>query len=209
MKLTILMSATLMTLIVFTACNKDETSFDRESNSILSGASDLDQMVTLTGSDYKRIEAETLERPDENTSWTSGVIEYVQNGIVSARVDFSKGEDGKAKCTDKDGSREFSLKKGGGHKGDFEKVIIEPLVKLEDCEYIVAGTVQFFKDEEWMATIDFGDGTCDDLATKETADGIETFSLDDVKKGCKGKKHKGPKGSDEDGPEENATSIAE
>ena len=37
---------------------------------------------------------------------------------------------------------------------------------------------------EWVATIDFGDRTCDEWATKTTADSNEeyVFSLDDWKK---------------------------
>lgn len=70
----------------------------------------------------------------------------------------------------------------GRDTDDFEKNIINPIVYLDDCECPVAGTVEFIKDGELLATIDFGDGTCDELATK-TADGeTSTFDLDCDKK---------------------------
>ncbi|MCH2045156.1 MAG: hypothetical protein MK212_13655 [Saprospiraceae bacterium] len=60
------------------------------------------------------------------------------------------------------------------------KVIVTPLVTTADCTYIVEGIIKYFdEDGKWLATIDYGDGTCDNIATKETYEGVETFNLDD------------------------------
>jgi len=65
--------------------------------------------------------------------------------------------------------------------GEIEKVITNPLVKIDDCDYIVSGIVEFYstKDDSWLATINFGDGECDEWATKITDDGTFVFSMDD------------------------------
>lgn len=47
----------------------------------------------------------------------------------------------------------------------FSKTIIEPLVRLGDCRYIVSGIVVMEKNDEVFAELDYGDGTCDDIAT--------------------------------------------
>lgn len=76
----------------------------------------------------------------------------------------TEGKDGK-----KDG------KKG---KSKYEKVITKPIEKLEDCDYVVAGTITYYLKGETVAVVDFGDGTCDEWATK-TVDGKEyTFSME-------------------------------
>ena len=47
----------------------------------------------------------------------------------------------------------------------FSKTIIEPLIRLGGCRFIVSGTVVMEKNDEVFAEVDFGDGTCDDIAT--------------------------------------------
>jgi hypothetical protein len=47
----------------------------------------------------------------------------------------------------------------------FSKTIVEPLMKTGACRFIVQGIVSFTKNGEDFATLDYGDGTCDDVAT--------------------------------------------
>ncbi len=47
----------------------------------------------------------------------------------------------------------------------FGKTIIEPLVKTGGCRYIVSGTVEFNYNNTVFASLDYGDGNCDDIAT--------------------------------------------
>jgi len=54
---------------------------------------------------------------------------------------------------------------------------MEKLVRIEDCDYIVSGIIEYYKNEELIATINFGDGECDEFATK-TCNGVTTeFSM--------------------------------
>lgn len=47
----------------------------------------------------------------------------------------------------------------------FGKTIVEPLTKMGGCRYIVEGVVAFNYNNENFATLDYGNGTCDDVAT--------------------------------------------
>jgi hypothetical protein len=47
----------------------------------------------------------------------------------------------------------------------FSAVIVEPLIRLGTCRFIVQGVVQMSKNDEVMAELNYGDGTCDDVAT--------------------------------------------
>jgi len=56
----------------------------------------------------------------------------------------------------------------------YSRVITVPLLRLGDCEHPVSGIVEFNQGVEpitKIATLDYGDGTCDNLATMTTADG--------------------------------------
>jgi hypothetical protein len=44
------------------------------------------------------------------------------------------------------------------------KEIIEPLIKISDCRHPVQGVVQFTQNGTIIATLDYGDGECDNLA---------------------------------------------
>lgn len=46
------------------------------------------------------------------------------------------------------------------------KYIYEALVFDEECDCIVAGKVKYLKDCQTAALVDYGDGTCDNIATK-------------------------------------------
>ena len=66
-----------------------------------------------------------------------------------------------------------------GKDSKYKKVIIEPIIKSDDCDYIVSGIIKYYevKSGDWTATIDFGDGTCDDVAIKTTDEGDYTFTI--------------------------------
>jgi hypothetical protein len=46
----------------------------------------------------------------------------------------------------------------------FSAVIVEPLIRLGTCRFIVQGIVQMSKNDEVIAELNYGDGTCDDVA---------------------------------------------
>ncbi len=67
----------------------------------------------------------------------------------------------------------------------YTKNILIPLEKIDGCDYVVKGKIEYIKNGTVVATVDFGDGQCDNIATK-TVDGVEH----EIKLNKKGKKHK-------------------
>ena len=55
---------------------------------------------------------------------------------------------------------------------NYEKNILIPLEKIDGCDYVVKGKIEYIKDGSVVATVDYGDGQCDDIATK-TVDGVD------------------------------------
>lgn len=143
--------------------------------------------LRLDQSGYEVEVAEPLMASLAMDYYTSGTVNYKLNGETVATVDYGDGtHDAKAVKTQNGVNEEFDLEKlcdSSNDKG-FYKIIVEPIVKTNDCDYIVAGVVKYFKCEgnEWYATVDYGDGTCDDIAWKEWDGGSKEFSLDWDKK---------------------------
>ena len=116
--------------------------------------------------------------------YTQGVIEYSKNGTVLASVDFGNGaSDSQALANVNGVSSGIELKKDEdyykGKKSKYKKVIVEPIIKSDECDFIVSGIIKYYevKSGDWVATVDFGDGTCDDIAVKTTDEGDYTFTV--------------------------------
>lgn len=157
---------------------------------MLGEAADFEHTVLLKSTDYERVEVSTLIQDENCTGYSAGRIEYVEGGEVTAWVDFDTSTKHAGQEQQPDNYENFGTDCNGGKHGkgkyaksDYVKVVVEPLVKSNDCGYIVAGTVCYFEGNKWVATIDYGDGACDEYATKITADKDDpyTFSMDDWK----------------------------
>lgn len=178
MKINILKMSTLTLAVVailnFSSCNKNGIT-DEFSDLVYTQEADL----TFEESSYD-ISTENLSNTDNSTYYTEGVITYSKNGTELAKVDFGNGINDEDYSIKKEGIiKGYKLKKAA--KYNYEKVIVQPIVKTIDCDYPTSGIVDFFKGGVWVATIDFGDGTCDEFATKTTNDGVETFNINDLK----------------------------
>ncbi len=60
---------------------------------------------------------------------------------------------------------------------EFKKEITVPLIKTGDCRYIVSGEVTLSQNGTVFAVIDYGDGTCDNIATYTTSEGTVEFII--------------------------------
>ena len=127
-----------------------------------------------------------LEKIDGCDYVVKGKIEYIKDGTLVATVDFGDGQCDDIATKTVDG-KEHTYNLGGKKKSSrYKKNILIPLVKIDDCDYIVEGKIEYIKDGTVVATVDYGDGQCDDIATK-TVDGKDyEFKLN--KKGKKPKK---------------------
>ena len=144
-------------------------------------AQHMDPFVYLKSSNYERIEREALVSSGSCSEYLEGILDYKEGDEISATIEFKKERTGdsrsRAICSDHRGRRDAWARRKGGKGSRYTKVVMEPLVKVEGCDYLVAGSICFFEGDEWVATIDFGDGTCDEWATKTTKDGKNDFSL--------------------------------
>ena len=83
-------------------------------------------------------------KPDDCRFIVSGTIEYYLNGELVAVVDYGNGTcDNIATKTVRGNTFRFEL--DGKDDSTFRKVIVEPLVSIEGCDYIVAGVISFTK----------------------------------------------------------------
>ena len=71
----------------------------------------------------------------------------------------------------------------------YSKTITDGLIKLGDCRNIVDGTVEYSQGAVVFATLDYGDGTCDNVASLTTGGTTTEVTLKGVGDGKGGKGH--------------------
>ena len=126
-----------------------------------------------------------LERIDGCDYVVKGKIQYIKDGSLVATVDFGDGECDDIATKTVDGKTSTFNLRGKKKSSRYKRNIIKPLVKIDGCDYIVEGKIEHIKDGSVVATVDFGDGECDNIATK-TVDGVDK----EIKLNKKGRKHK-------------------
>ena len=187
--------------ITFTACSKKET------NVVGSDSNPLETKLTKEATDsvalkgegkYEKIITKPLVKTDDCKYIVEGTIEVLLDGETVAIIDYGDGEcdniatktvDGKTyefeldnkKRDEKDSGKGDGKGKGKDDKGDYTKNIIKPIVKLEGCDFPVEGTIEYLKDGKVIATIDYGDGECDNIATKTVDGKTYEFELNNKK----------------------------
>ena len=163
---------------IFTSCTKQKPSIKDED--IFKSAVFEEATFEIKGDgDFKKVITKPLVKLDDCKFIVEGTIEFHKDEAVIAVIEFGDGScDDIATKTIGDVTTEFKLKKLG-NKEKYYKIIAEPIVKIEGCDYIVSGVIEFYskKDDSWLASIDFGDGTCDEWATKAWDGGSKEFSM--------------------------------
>lgn len=168
--------------VLFTSCGKDEESIEKDTTSDYEiSLKSLSPEVSVKGGgdkeDYtKLVVAEIVKKKECKYEVVSGIIEfYYQKDLVFA-VDFGNGKcDGLATVTwvDEDGTtgtKELDVwsifKKEA--KDEYKEVVTQELIKNSDCNNeIVSGLIEYYDLKgNWVASINFGNGVCDGIATK-------------------------------------------
>jgi len=163
---------------VSTSCTKDNVS-SKDDDMLKSALYEQAELDIKGDGDFEKVITRPLVKIEGCKFIVEGTIEFQKNNEVIAIIDFGDGTCDDIATKTVDGvTTEFVLKKGGD-KENFYKVIAEPIVKMEGCDYIVSGVIEFYskKDDLWLATIDFGDGECDEWAIKTWDDGSKQFSM--------------------------------
>jgi len=160
-------------LLILAGCNKVTNGSDEKTwNDVVSGERGD---ITLED-EFEKVIVEPLVQPEDCDYIASGIIHFVMSGEVAAVLDFGDGTCDQWATVTKDGEA-FDIDLLKEDDKDWKKVVIEPLIELEGCDYIVAGIIKLYKEDEWICTIDFGDGTCDEWVTKTWDGGSEEFSM--------------------------------
>jgi len=141
-----------------------------------------DAVIVIDAQNYSREVIDPMLKPDGFNFYTEGLLQYSVDGEVVATFDFGDGVLDEFADIEKDGSTESFNLKHNKKPCSYDKVVVMPLIKVKGCDYIVEGVIKYYKNNKWVATVDFGDGTCDALATKSWDGGSEVFSLDFKKK---------------------------
>jgi len=164
---------------IFTSCSKENDSSKDDDFLKTSAMEDVDMMFKGDFNGFEKVITKPLVKIENCKFIVEGTIEFRKADELIATIDFGEGECDDLATKIVDGkATEFSLKKLlEKGKCQYEKVIVEPIVKVEGCDYIVSGIIEFYKDDVWVATIDFGDGTCDEWATKFWDGGSKEFSM--------------------------------
>lgn len=165
-------------VFVSTSCTKNDAS-SKDDDMLKTAAYEQADLDIKGDGNFEKVITKPLVKIAGCKFIVEGTIEFRKNGEVVAIIDF-----GDVICDDiatktVDGvTTEFTLKKSGD-KEKYYKIIAEPIVKMEGCDYIVSGIIEFYskKDNSWLATIDFGDGECDEWATKTWDGGSKEFSM--------------------------------
>ena len=168
--------------ITFMSCKKEDKLIDNFTRELSFEAA----QISLPNSGGEINITRTLNQSSNADYYVDGELKYMQNNQNVAIVDFGQGEENSIAELTIDGNiTDFELKNDDsyydGKKSKYKKVIVQPLVKSEECGYIIAGIIKYYDYDTgaWVATIDFGDLTCDEWAVKTTADSSTpyTFSL--------------------------------
>ncbi len=163
---------------ISSACTKEN--YDNEN--LESEFSNEQVTLILSSNEYEVIVINPVEKPDDFNFNTKGSFQYIIDNDVEATFDFGDGEkDNLATKTINGVSHKVDLSQSL-IQSDYDKVIVSPLIKTDGCDYIVQGIIEYWKNDQWIATVDFGDGTCDDTAIKYWEGGSKTFSF---KEWCK------------------------
>ncbi|MCK5856905.1 MAG: hypothetical protein KAG64_05410 [Bacteroidales bacterium] len=169
----------VVVMTVAVSCSKIDEEKKSEIN-YFTDAINADPSFVLEEAGYNMKNIEELSGVQANI-YTEGIIEYSKDGEVLALVNYANGNDMQA-SVEIDGEVSTISLKSSSKGVTYYKVIVTPLVKSNNCNYeIVSGIIKYYKNgtNVWIATIDFGDGTCDDRAIKTTAKGDYTFKISD------------------------------
>lgn len=158
-------------LVVLSACKKEDNNKDDYEDFKIEEA----DLEFVGDGDFDKVITNPLIKRDDCKYIVAGTIEFRKGDAILAIIDFGDGTCDNIATKTVDGETlEFALDK----KTDkYKKVVVEPIVKIEGCEYIVSGIVKYYEGDQWVATVDFGNGTCDEWATKTWDGGSKTFSM--------------------------------
>lgn len=177
--------------LCFTACDKQYFKQEKDDIAFKTEVLGEEETIALPTANYETQIVNALEYTYGSDFYTKGTITYTIDNKTIAVVDFGDGTvDPSATLTVNNTTSNINLTKQNSGSL-YTKVIVNPIVKTDDCSFIVQGTIKYYDTQtgDLVATIDFGDGTCDKWATKTWpsgsyggktwSGGSKTFNMND------------------------------
>lgn len=114
-------------------------------------------------------ETSTLTVTKANGTIVNRTEEHQRTWIAGSETEFNPADDvievtGKVVVSDSKGN-------------EYSKTITTPLVKTGQCKFITKGVIEYKSSAGKFATIDFGNGDCDNKATRTTQKGSSIITL--------------------------------
>jgi len=97
------------------------------------------------------------------------VEEHIRTWVAGSDTEFNPADD----VIELTGSVIVSDSKGN----EYSKTITSPLVKTGDCKFITKGVIEYKNSAGKFATVDYGDGVCDNKAKRTTQDSTSVIIL--------------------------------
>ncbi|MGF7138084.1 hypothetical protein [Roseimarinus sediminis] len=135
-------------LVTYTACVIDSVAIDGTTRQVFNG----DNENSRTMSSESDI---TFVLPDGTIMHRSGI--QLRNWLEGINTPMEHADD----LIEITGSVQMQVEGGS----TWLKVIKEPLLRTGECRYYVQGLVSFSENDTVLATLNFGDGSCDNIAT--------------------------------------------
>lgn len=166
----------MLTTMLIVSCS-DTTNSIEEPSQIEENSLKSSDRYSSEKPGYQEIISKALVKGQECDEYVSGIVEYRLNGELLATIDYGKGEcDGVAvKITDGK-SHTFSLVSKDS-KWDYEKAVTKKLIKGKDCNEYVSGIIEYRQAGKIIASVDYGNGECDGVASKIADGESHTFNL--------------------------------
>jgi len=104
-----------------------------------------------------------------NGSTIHRVEEHVRAWIAGSDTEFNPADD----VIETTGKVIVSMSTGT----EYSKIITVPLIKTGECKFISKGVIEYKNSSGKFATVDYGSGVCDNLATRTTQDTTVVITL--------------------------------
>ena len=177
--------------LLFSSCDKQYFNKEKDDIDFKTEVLGEEETLLLPSSNYETHIISTPEFTYGSDYYTKGTLGYSVDNTLYAQIDFGNGTiNSSATLTVNNTTSTIALAKQNSGSV-YSKVIVNPIIKTSDCAYIVQGTVKYYDvvTGDLVATIDFGNGECDALATKTWPSGTyggktwsggsKTFNMND------------------------------
>lgn len=136
-------------------------------NTSLSGVSTKTRLKDATNRVFSNSTNLTITLPDLTTM--TRVESKTMTWLAGADTELNPADD----VIQITGSVQITTRKGD----EYSKTITTPLIKTGECKFITKGVVEFKVSTGKFATLDYGNGDCDDQATMTSAKGTKVITL--------------------------------